>query len=105
MGQNLLSQQATLQSQLGAQQQAQTQREFDAQRAAGMQQAYEPFQRMGWFSDILKPTVGTAASTIGMSTAPSPSMLSQLVGAGITGLGVAKYLSPGGNLFGGAATK
>jgi len=100
LGQGLLSQQATLQSQLGAQQQAQTQREFDAQRAAGMQQAYEPFQRMGWFSDILKPTIGTAQSTIGQTTAPSPSMLSQLVGGGITGLGVAKYLSPGGSLFG-----
>ncbi len=105
MGQGLLAQQATLQSQLGAQQQAQTQRELDAQRAAGMQRAYEPFQRMGWFSDILKPTIGTAQSTIGQTTAPSPSMLSQLVGAGITGLGVAKYLSPGGNLFGGATTK
>ena len=92
LGQNILSGQATLQSQLGAQQQAQQQRQFDADRAAGIQRAYEPFQRMGWMSDILKPTVGTAQSTIGTTTAPTPSPLSQLIGGGIAGMGVNKYL-------------
>ena len=52
-------------------------------------------------SDIIKPSIGSSQSTLGMTVAPNASPLSQAVGAGIAGLGLNKALSnPFGNLFG-----
>ena len=52
-------------------------------------------------SDIFKPQVGSAQSTLGVSVAPSPSPLSQAIGVGIGGLGLNKALdNPLGRLFG-----
>ena len=100
-GQNLLGQQAQLQTQLGSLAQTQAQRELDAARQSQLQQSFEPFQRIGFTSDIFKPSIGSATSTLGTSVAPSPSPLSQAVGAGIAGLGVNKALdNPFGSLFG-----
>ena len=100
-GQNLLAQQAQLQSQLGALGQTQSQRELDAARQSQLQQSYEPFQRLSFMSDIFKPQVGSAQSTLGVSVAPSPSPLSQAIGVGIGGLGLNKALdNPLGRLFG-----
>ena len=91
--QGLLSNQQQLLSQFGAQNQQQAQRELDAQRQTDLQQAYEPFQRISYTSDIFKPNIGSASSSIGMNVAPSPSPFSQFMGAGITGLGLNKALN------------
>jgi len=100
-GQNLLAQQAQLQSQLGALGQTQSQRELDAARQSQLQQSYEPFQRISFMSDIFKPQIGSAASTLGTSVAPAPSPLSQAIGLGIGALGINKALdNPLGGLFG-----
>ena len=100
-GANLTAQQAQLESQIGAIKQAQAQRELDAARQTTLQQNYEPFQRVSFMSDIFKPQIGSAGSTLGTSVAPSPSPLSQAIGVGIAGLGLNKALSnPLGNLFG-----
>ena len=88
----MLSNQQQLLSQFGAQNQQQAQRELDAQRQTDLQQAYEPFQRISYTSDIFKPNIGSASSSIGMNVAPSPSPFSQFIGAGITGLGINKAL-------------
>jgi hypothetical protein len=100
-GQGLIGQQAQLQSQLGALQQTQEQRVRDAERQTALQQAFEPFQRIGFTSDIFKPAIGTAQSTLQQTVAPSPSPLSQAVGLGIAGLGLQQQL---GNPFSGLFT-
>ena len=100
-GQGLIGQQAQLFSQLGATQQTQAQRELDAARQSQLQQSYEPFQRISFMSDIFKPQIGSAQSTLGVQVAPSPSPLSQAIGAGIAGFGLNKALgNPFGDLFG-----
>ena len=100
-GANLLAQQSQLESGLGSLGQAQAQRELDAARQTSLQQAYEPFQRVSFMSDIFKPQIGSSGSTLGMNVAPSPSPLSQAIGVGIGALGLNKALSnPLGSLFG-----
>ena len=100
-GLGLLGQQTQLQSQLGALGQTQDQRVMDAARATEMQQLYEPFQRLSYMGDIFKPSIGSAGSTLGVSTAPSQSQLSQGIGLGIAGLGVNQaYGNPLGAVFG-----
>ena len=99
-GQGLIGQQAQIQSQFGALGQTQAQRELDAARQTQLQQAYEPFQRVQFLSDIFKPAIGSAQSTLGQQVAPSPSPFSQAIGAGIAGLGINKALgNPFGELF------
>ena len=101
LGQGMLGQQAQLQSQLGSLGQQTQQRQFDADYQRSLRQAYEPYQRFGWMSDILKPTIGTGQSTLTGATAPSPSGFSQLVGAGIAGLGLNQAIgNPLGKAFG-----
>jgi len=99
-GQGLVGQQAQLQSQLGALGQAQQQRMLDAERQSYLQQAYEPFQRIGFISDIFKPSIGSGQSSFQTATAPSPSPWSQAIGAGIAGFGINKGLgNPFADLF------
>jgi len=100
-GLGLLGQQTQLQSQLGALGQTQEQRQMDAARQTQMQQLYEPFQRLSYMSDIFKPSIGSASSTLGVATAPNPSAISQALGFGIAGLGASRALgNPFGALFG-----
>ncbi len=100
-GQSLIGQQSQLFSQLGAAQQTQAQRELDAARQSELQQSYEPFQRVSFMSDIFKPQIGSAQSTLGAQVAPSPSPISQAIGAGVAGFGINKALgNPFGELFG-----
>ena len=100
-GQNMLQNQIQGQSQLGGLGQQQAQRELDASRANALAQQYEPYQRVNFMSDIFKPSIGSAQTTLGTTVAPNASPLSQAVGAGIAGLGLNKALSnPFGNLFG-----
>ena len=102
-GQNLLGQQAQIQSQLGSLAQTQAQRELDAARQSQLQQSFEPFQRISFMSDIFKPQIGSAGSTLGMNVAPAPSPLSQAIGLGIGAIGLSQKLgNPLGDLFGSA---
>lgn len=86
-GQTLTQQQTQLLSGLGNLNQQQAQMELDAARQSELQQAYEPYQRIGFTSDIFKPQIGSASSTLGSTVAPSPSPLSQAIGAGTAVLG------------------
>ena len=70
---------------IGAQQQANRQKELDAARQSAIQQAYEPFQRISFVSDIYKGAP-SSQQTISQTTAPSPSMVSQVAGLGTAGL-------------------
>ena len=100
-GQNMLQNQIQGQSQLGGLGQQQEQRQLDASRANALAQQYEPYQRVNFMSDIFKPSIGSAQTTMMTNVAPNASPLSQAIGAGIAGLGVNKALgNPFGNLFG-----
>jgi len=104
VGQNLLGQETQVLSQLGALRQTDEQRRLDAERQSTLQQSYEPFQRISFMSDIFKPQIGSAGSTLGMNVAPSPSPLSQAIGAGMGVFGINKGLgNPLGSLFGQSA--
>jgi hypothetical protein len=70
---------------IGAQQQANRQKELDAARQSSLQTAYEPFQRISFLSDIYKGAP-SSQQTISQSTAPSPSLVSQVAGLGTAGL-------------------
>jgi hypothetical protein len=70
---------------IGQQQQALTQQQNDAQRNAALQQAYEPYQRLSFLSDIYKGAPSSQQS-ISAATAPVPSAFQQAAGLGIAGL-------------------
>jgi hypothetical protein len=70
---------------IGQQQQALTQQQLDAQRNTQLQQAYEPYQRLGFLSDIYKGAP-TSQQSITAATAPTPSTAQQVAGMGIAGL-------------------
>ena len=69
----------------GSVQQQRTQQEMDAQYQQGLQQLYEPYQRLGFTSDIYQG-MPSSAMAISMGTSPGSNPLAQTVGAGITGL-------------------
>ena len=71
--------------QSGAQQQHLAQQGLDAQYRQQLQQMYEPYQRLGFVSDIFQGAP-TSASSLAMATTPQANPLAQAVGAGITGL-------------------
>jgi len=66
--------------------QQQAQRELEAQRQSQLEAQGEPYQRLGFISDILAKTP-SAYTTVGLSSAPSPSPIAQALGAGIGVLG------------------
>jgi|TARA_R100000149_G_C5879287_1_gene143750 hypothetical protein len=88
---------------LGGLEQGQAQTELDAARATALEQQYEPYQRIGFMSDVFRgvPTGQMATTT---ATAPDPSMFSQLagLGLGIAGLNQGGLFGEGGimGLFG-----
>ena len=71
--------------QSGAQQQQLAQQGLDAQYRQQLQQMYEPYQRLGFVSDIFQGAP-TSASSLAMATTPQANPLAQAVGAGLTGL-------------------
>ena len=101
LGQSLGSQDVQLLTQLGGLQQAQSQAELDATRRNELQQVMEPYTRLGFMSDVFKPQIGSASSTQSISPDPRPpSGISQVIGAGIAGLGLNKALdNPFGAIF------
>ena len=64
---------------LGTLEQKQMQNEYDVQRAGQMEEAYEPYQRFNYMSDILRGVPSTQGS-ISTNTAPSGGFLSNLFG-------------------------
>ena len=101
---------ANLQSALGTQDvnallgiggllQGQQQSQLDATRANQLQQMYEPYQRLGFFSDLLRG-VPSSGQTVTSATAPSTTNpFATALGYGLTGLGIAGQLGyqPFGN--------
>ena len=71
--------------QSGAQQQQLLQTALDSQYRQQLQQMYEPYQRLGFVSDIFQGAP-TSASSLAMATTPQANPLAQAVGAGISGL-------------------
>ena len=64
---------------LGSLEQRQRQSEFDVQRAGQMEEAYEPFQRFSYMSDILRG-VPSSQGSITTATAPSGGFLANIFG-------------------------
>ena len=87
LAQQLPAQDVALLSQIGAQQQQQAQRALDLERQNILQQTYEPYQRIGYMSDILKGQP-SLQSTLQQSTDPRTNPLSQALGAGISLAGI-----------------
>jgi hypothetical protein len=92
LAQQLPAQDIALLSQVGSQQQQQAQRALDLERQNILQQTYEPYQRIGYYSDILKGQP-SAQSTLQTSSDPRTNPLSQMLGAGISLAGI---FGPGG---------
>jgi len=82
---------------LGGLEQAQAQAELDVGRASALEQQYEPYQRVGFMSDIFRG-VPTAQQVTQTSTTPDPSFLQQALGfgTGIAGLSQAGLFGSGG---------
>lgn len=76
---------------IGSLEQQQQQREFDVQRQGQMEQAYEPFRRFSYMSDIFRGVPSTS-STLSQTTVPSPSPLNAVMGNAM-GLGAYQNFS------------
>ena len=74
----------------GSVQQQLKQQELDASYRADLQNLYEPYQRLGFTSDIYQG-MPTSAMATSMGTAPGTNPLAQGLGAGITALAGAQY--------------
>jgi len=106
--QGFLGQDVGVLESIGSAQQQQQQLALDAARQTALQQAYEPYQRMGYASDLLRG-LPTAQTTVTQASAPTASPMSQALGAGMSGLGIYGILtqqpwaqgSNVSNLFGG----
>ena len=71
--------------QTGGRQQQLQQQNMDAAYRQNLQQMYEPYQRLGFVSDIYQGAP-TSASSLTMATTPQANPMSQAIGMGITGL-------------------
>lgn len=70
---------------IGERERAILQAQDEAARQTRMQQVFEPYQRLSFYSDILRGAPSTQMVTSQAAT-PQPSLLNQLLGAGIGGL-------------------
>ena len=75
-------------NQLGQQRFQTEQAKLDAQQQDQLAEVYEPYQRLGFYSDILRGAPSTQMS-ISQASTPNPSLLNQVVGGAATGLGIA----------------
>ena len=73
--------------QLGEAERAILQAQDEAARQTEMQDIYEPYQRLGFYSDILAGAP-TSQQQITMSSAANPSLLNQIVGGATSALGL-----------------
>jgi len=98
LGQNMMTKGTETMYTLGGRQQAQQQAELEAQRSNKMAQLYEPYQRLGFLSDIYKGTP-TTQQTVTQSASPNVSPFQQYLGLGIAGLSAGAGAAKAG-LFG-----
>lgn len=68
---------------VGALQQAQQQAEYDVQRASAIEEAYEPFQRFNYMSDIFRGVPSTQQTLTSAST-PTPNPVASIFGTAIS---------------------
>ena len=80
---------------LGERQRLINQAQLEAERQTQMQQVFEPYQRLGFYSDILRGAP-TTQQTLTQSATANPSLLNQIVGGAATGLGLYGAASRGG---------
>lgn len=73
--------------QLGEAERAILQAQDEAARQTEMQNIYEPYQRLGFYSDILAGAP-TSQQQITMTSAANPSLLNQIVGGATSALGL-----------------
>lgn len=73
--------------QLGEAERAILQAQDEAARQTEMQDIYEPYQRLGFYSDILSGAP-TSQQQITMTSAANPSLLNQIVGGATSALGL-----------------
>jgi hypothetical protein len=77
---------------LGSAEQTQRQSEYDVQRQGRIEEAYEPFQRFSYMSDIFRGVPSTQG-TLTAQSAPSPNPITQFLG---NAMGVSSYYGGGG---------
>lgn len=77
-------------NQLGVQEQAQRQSELDAQRQTEMQNIMQPYQQLGFYSDIFQGMPSQQTSLTSQQS-PSPSLATQLGGLGLGMYSLSKY--------------
>lgn len=83
---------------LGTLEQQQSQAELDVQRSAAMENAYEPYQRLGFLSDIFRGVPSLSGSmTAGLAPTKNPTQTFLGYGMGLSGLQQGGY----GGVFGG----
>jgi hypothetical protein len=73
--------------QIGGQEQAQYQAQLDAARQNQYQNVMQPYQQLGFYSDIYQG-MPSSQSTFQQTNAPGPSTLSQLGGLALGGYGM-----------------
>ena len=74
----------------GSEEQQAAQQRKDAEYRANLQNLYEPYQRLGFTSDIYQG-MPTSAMATSMGTAPGTNSIAQGLGAGITALAGAQF--------------
>jgi hypothetical protein len=77
---------------LGSAEQTQRQSEYDVQRQGRIEEAYEPFQRFSYMSDIFRGVPSTQG-TLTAQSAPSPNPITQFLG---NAMGTSSYYNAGG---------
>jgi hypothetical protein len=95
LGQGLQQKESGFLFDLGKQYQAQNQAELEANRQTEMERLYEPYQRVGFLSDIYKGAP-TSQQSITSSTSPSTSPAQQILGLGVAGLSAAAGVGKSG---------
>ena len=95
MQQGLRQQDISGLSGLGEQQRQINQQGLEAERQTDMQNIYEPYQRLGFYSDILRGAPSTQ-STLTVANTPNPSLINQVVGGATAGLGIYGAANRGG---------
>lgn len=86
LGQTLGQREGQFLFDMGRQGQAQQQAELEALRQSQLAQAFEPYQRVSFLSDIYRGAPSTQQTVAGF-TSPQASTAQQLLGLGIAGLG------------------
>jgi hypothetical protein len=84
---------AKLQSAAAAQDQAERQREMDLKYQDFISQQQDPYKRLGFMSDILRGSANLAGTGGKTVYEQSPSLLSQITGPGLLGLGLYREMN------------